>query len=227
LDQTTGEIWATGYFSNSVDFGGGALTSAGATDIFVVKYSSAGAYVRAWRWGNTSWDKGYGIAVDRSGNAVVTGMFLGNVDFGAGMLTNTGGGDIFLVKYSASGICQWSKSWGSSIAIDETGNAVSFDASGNVLLTGAIEEPIDFGGGSLVGRGYYSPFIAKFASDSAGTYSWAKRYNSAGHGHGWAIAADSVGNVLAAGDFAGSINLGGATLTATGPSDTFIVKLGP
>jgi hypothetical protein len=226
VDQTTGETWATGYFANSVDFGGGALTSAGASDIFVAKYSSAGAYVRAWRWGNTSWDKGYGLAVDRSGNAVVTGMFTGNVDFGAGTLANTGGGDIFLVKYSASGICQWSRGWGSAVTINEIGYGVSFDGSGNVLLTGAIEEPINFGGGSLWGNGWFNPFIAKFTS--AGAYSWAKRYASTGHGHGLAIAADSADNVLAAGDFAGSVNLGGATLTAgTGSTDTYVTQLRP
>jgi hypothetical protein len=226
VDQTTGETWATGYFAGSVDFGGGALTSAGGTDIFVIKYSSAGTHVWSQRFGNTSADKGYGIAVDQAGSAVVTGMFTGNVDFGAGTLTNTGGGDIFLVKYSASGVCQWAKSWGSAISIDEVGYAVGFDGSGNVLLTGTIEQPINFGGGTLTGDGWYNTFIAKFTA--GGAYSWAKRYtNGAGNSNGKGIAADGAGNALATGTFDVAINFGGATMTSPGGTDTYLVKLGP
>jgi hypothetical protein len=226
VDSVTGETWATGYFAGSVDFGGGTLTSAGSSDIFLVKYSASGAHVRSWRWGNTSWDKGHGVALDGSGSAVVTGMFTGNVDFGAGAHANTGGGDIFLVKYSASGVCQWSKAWGSSMAINEMANGVDFDGSGNVLLTGSIEEPINFGGGTLSGNGYYNTFIAKFTG--AGGHLWSKRYATGSHSHGWEIAADASGNVLTAGDFAVSTNLGGATLTTSaGAIDTFLLKLGP
>jgi hypothetical protein len=226
VDRTTGETWATGYFAGSVDFGGGALTSAGGNDIFVVKYSSSGSHLWSRRFGNTSTDKGYGIDVDLAGNVVVTGMFTGNVDFGAGTLTNTGGGDIFLVKYSASGVCQWTKNWGSAISIDEHGYAVAFDGSGSVLLTGAIEQPINFGGGTLTGDGWYNTFIAKFTA--AGTYSWAKRYvNGTGNSNGWAIASDGAGNALATGDFDVAINFGGATMTSPGGTDTYLVKLGP
>jgi hypothetical protein len=226
VDSTTGETWATGYFAGSVNFGGGTLTSAGGNDIFVVKYSSSGGHVWSRRFGNTSVDKGYGIDVDQAGNVVVTGMFTGNVDFGAGTLANTGGGDIFLMKYSASGVCQWSKNWGSAISIDEVGNGVAFDGSGNVLLTGVIQQPINFGGGTLTGDGYYNAFIAKFTA--AGGYSWAKRYvNGSGHSHGWQIAGDGADDALAAGDFDIAINLGGATMTSPGGTDTYLGKLGP
>jgi hypothetical protein len=123
-------------------------------------------------------------------------------------------------------VCQWSKSWGSSISIDEVGYAVAFDGSGNVLLTGTIEQPINFGGGTLTGDGWYNTFIAKF--DVLGGYSWAKRYtNGAGNSNGKGIAADGAGNALATGNFDVAINLGGVTMTSPGGTDTYLVKLGP
>ena len=40
-----GNVVIVGHFSNSVDFGGGALVSAGAFDIFVAKYDANGAHI--------------------------------------------------------------------------------------------------------------------------------------------------------------------------------------
>jgi hypothetical protein len=123
-------------------------------------------------------------------------------------------------------VCQWSKSWGSATSINEHGYGVDFDGSGNVLLTGTIEQPIDFGGGTLTGDGWYNAFIAKF--NAAGGYSWAKRYvNGSGNSNGWVIAADGAGDALAAGDFDVAINLGGVTMTSPGGTDTYLGKLGP
>jgi hypothetical protein len=227
VDQTTGEAWATGYFGGTVDFGGGNLTSAGGTDIFAVKYSSTGSHVWSRRWGSTSDDKGFGIAVDQAGSMVATGVFINSVDFGAGPVANSAGGDIFLAKYSAAGICQWSKGFGSTTSLsNESGYGVAFDPSGNVLLTGGVVSTVNFGGGSTTGDGWYNAFIAKFTG--SGGYVWAKRYpNGTGHSNGRAIESDGAGNALATGDFEVAINLGGGTLTSPGAQDTYLVKLGP
>ncbi|MBI2819399.1 MAG: hypothetical protein HYX73_05410, partial [Acidobacteria bacterium] len=58
------------------------------------------SHIWSRRFGSTSFDSGYGVAVDGNGNAVVTGAFNGTVDFGGGGLTSAGGGDIFVVKLS-------------------------------------------------------------------------------------------------------------------------------
>ena len=88
-------ILVTGLFQGTVDFGGGPLTSAGVSDIFVAKYDAAGAHLWSQRFGDTGFDQGNAIAVDGADDVLVTGYFGGTVDFGGGPLTSAGRGDIF------------------------------------------------------------------------------------------------------------------------------------
>src|SRR5262249_45103822 len=93
-----GAIVMAGYFQGDVDFGGGALSSAGGKDIFVVKIDSAGSVLWAKRFGSTGDDYVRGVAVDSMNNIVVTGRFEGTVDFGTASLQSAGDRDIFLAK---------------------------------------------------------------------------------------------------------------------------------
>ena len=43
-------------------------------------------------------DYGKGVAMDGSSNVVVAGRVEGTVDFGGGLLTSAGAGDIFVLK---------------------------------------------------------------------------------------------------------------------------------
>ena len=74
----SGNIFATGYFYGSATFGSTTLTTAGASDIFIAKYTGSGNLLWAKRAGGTGSDYGYGIATDKSGNCLVTGSFYGS-----------------------------------------------------------------------------------------------------------------------------------------------------
>ena len=95
--------YITGNFQGTVDFGGGDVTSAGNTDIFVLKLNSSGTFQWVNTYGSTSSDAGNGITVDSSGNAYITGYFQGTVDFGGGDVTSAGNLDIFVLKLNSSG----------------------------------------------------------------------------------------------------------------------------
>ncbi|MDH3217711.1 MAG: T9SS type A sorting domain-containing protein, partial [Candidatus Krumholzibacteria bacterium] len=91
-----------GEFQGTVDFGGGNLMSAGGYDIFVAKYDSSGVHQWSQHAGSTAEDYGADVAVDAAGNAVVTGVFQGTVDFGGGNLVSAGGYEIFVAKYGST-----------------------------------------------------------------------------------------------------------------------------
>jgi uncharacterized protein (AIM24 family) len=104
----SGNVVITGYFYGTVDFGGDTLTSAGGSDIFLAKFDANGTHLWSQRFGDTnSFQEGYSIAFDSSGNVVLTGTFRGTVDFGGGLLTSAGSDDIFLAKFDGNGTHLW------------------------------------------------------------------------------------------------------------------------
>src|SRR3989338_2819744 len=129
-----------------------------------------------WSWaksaGGASWDLGYSVSTDASGNVYMTGRFnISTITFGTTTLTNAGDYDIFIVKYDAAGNVLWAKSAGGTSS--DVGTCVSTDASGNVLMTGSFQSPaITFGTTTLTSVGYGDIFIVKF--DATGNILWAK-----------------------------------------------------
>ena len=164
--------------------------------------------------------------MDAGGDIVLTGSFLGTIDFGSGnTLTNPGGASqiIFLAKLSPLGSPLWSKSFANGSTTNGVGLGLAVDGSGNVVLTGQINGAVDFGGGSLgVGQ---SAYAAKFSS--GGTHLWSQAFSGTSNTTGFGIATDANGNVGLVGGFAGSLNTGQVTLTSAGSMDGLVLKLGP
>ena len=50
--DAAGGVFVTGDLAGSIDFGGGALMSAGGTDVFLASFTTTGAYVWAKRFGD-------------------------------------------------------------------------------------------------------------------------------------------------------------------------------
>jgi len=77
--DSSGNVYATGWFQNKVCFdpgGGDPHTAKGSFDVFLSKFDSSGNFQWARTWGGYGWDRGgCGVATDRSGNTYVTGSF--------------------------------------------------------------------------------------------------------------------------------------------------------
>ena len=103
--------------------------------------------------GTSAFEWGYGVAVDSSGNAYVTG-------YTEGALTGTNAGwrDIFLTKYDSSGTQQWMRQTGTS-AGDE-GMGVAVDSSGNAYVTG-----MTYGALTGTNAGDSDIFLMKYDTD--------------------------------------------------------------
>jgi Beta-propeller repeat len=219
--DTTGNVYVAGGFQGTVDFGAGPLTSAGGTDIFLLKLDANGTPLWSRRFGGAGDDVGYGVAVDGSGNAYLTGSFQGAVNFGSGLLASAGGADAFVLKVDTAGNTLWSRSFGA--AGDDVGNGVAVDGAGNAYLTGSFHGAVDFGTGALASAGGSDVFVVKL--DSNGNTLWSRRFGGSADGVGNGVALDGSGNPYLTGSFHGAVDLGSGPLASAGGADIFALKL--
>jgi hypothetical protein len=110
--DAAGNVYVTGNYAGTANFGGISRTSAGNNDVFVAKYNSSGTPQWVRSAGGTGTDYGAGIAVDAAGNVYVTGYYQGTASFGGISSTSAGLYDIFVAEYNSSGILQWVQSAG-------------------------------------------------------------------------------------------------------------------
>ncbi len=221
--DASGNIFIAGFFTGTVNFGGGPLVSAGVADMVVAKYSPTGTHIWSQRFGSTGDDEATSVATDASGNIFVTGAFEGTVNFGGGALVSAGDYDIVVAKYGPTGTHLWSQRFGSTAG--DAGVSVAADASGNVFMTGYFEKTVDFGGGPLMSADDYDIVVAKYTP--TGTHVWSRRFGSTGTDIGISLATDAAGNVFMTGYFTGTADFGGGPLVSEGGIDIVVAKYGP
>lgn len=144
----SGNVVATGYFTGTVGFNPASTSvaynlasSAGSSDVFVLKLSASGSYVSAFRLGSTGSDVGYGVKTDASGNLYLAGKFSNTVNFNpAGTTTYSstsfGSADAFFAKYNASYARVWHYTYGTTVA--DQANGITVDNQGNAYIVGQI-----------------------------------------------------------------------------------------
>jgi hypothetical protein len=220
----SGNVLITGLYYSTINFGGGVLTSSGSADVFVAKFTAAGAHAWSRTCGGTSYDSGRAVAADPSGNVLVGGSFSDEASFGGAPMTSAGQADLFLAKYSSAGSHVWSSRFGS--AGNEGIHSLGADSDGNILVAGDFDTSVDFGGGALTCAGDYDAFLAKLTS--GGSHLWSKRFGSTGSDTTWGGAAVSADRrVVLAGTFTGTVDFGGGNLMSAVSRDLFLVEFGP
>jgi len=160
--DASGNVFITGWLKGTVWFGGIMLVSQGNYDVFVAKLNTNGTWQWAVRAGGTELDEGWGVAVDASGNAYITGGFHGTATFGSTTLISEGSRDVFVAKLNTNGAWQWAVRAGGTDIDDGTGVAV--DTDGNVYITGLFYGTATFGGTTLISYGVGDVFVSKFGS---------------------------------------------------------------
>jgi hypothetical protein len=151
-----GNLYATGFFSGTVDFDLGAgvanlAASGNSNDIFILKVNSSGAHIWSKKYGSTGSDGAWTISTDIHGNVYVTGGFTGEVNFNPGasaetLTTLSNSQDAFILKLDSSGSYLWSKRIGGTGS--DTGIAIIPDRNGNVYTAGIFTNTVDFNPGA-------------------------------------------------------------------------------
>jgi len=151
--DSSGNVYVTGYTEGGLD----GNTSAGGSDLFVVKYNSSGTKQWTKQLGSSIDDKARGVATDSSANVYVTGYTGGGLDGN----TNSGLEDLFVVKYNSSGTKQWTQQLGNDS--QDYAYGVATDSSGNIYVAGCTYGGLD--GNSYAGSS--DLFVVKY--NSSGT----------------------------------------------------------
>jgi len=211
-------IYMTGFFSGTVDFGAGGLTALGSNDIFLAKFNSTGVHQWSKRFGDAANDAGLALVIDSGNNVIIGGRIGGTTDFGGGGLITAGGSDAFIAKFNGSGTHVWSKNFGdvSSQEVDALASV-----NGDVYATGTYFGTINLGGVDLPSAGLTDIFLARFSSSAA--HQWSKNFGDAMSQNGVDVDADVTGVYLLA-NFQGGVNFGGGTLSSAGSQDVAIAR---
>jgi hypothetical protein len=248
-----GNVYVTGHYSSNPvtlyseneSSTSKTLTNGGNYDVFIAKYSTDGNVLWAARISGIGYDSGEGIAVDSGGNVYVTGLYVSNQvtlyseneSSTSKTLTNGGGYEAFIAKYSTDGNVLWAARIGGSNT--DYGYGIAADSGGNVYVTGRYESaPITLysenessTSKTLTNGGGYDAFIARYSTD--GNVLWAARIGGIGAEYGLEIAVDSGGNVYVTGHYSSNpVTLynedesDSKTLTNAGGPDVFIAKYG-
>jgi hypothetical protein len=218
---------------------GGALQPAfkdGGMDVFVAKLNPAGsALVYSTYLGGRGFEMGMGIAIDRPGNAYVTGLTNSdNFPIVSALQPTFGGGaeDAFVTKLNptGSGLVYSTYLGGSGAGWGESAYAIDVDSAGQAYVTGVTNSP-DFplvnAFQSTVG-GLTDVFVAKLKPTGAGLV-YSTFMGGLGEDAGRGIGIDSSGSAYVTGQVSsdGLASPGVLQPTRSGPSDAFAAKFGP
>ncbi|MCX7878718.1 MAG: SBBP repeat-containing protein, partial [Ignavibacteria bacterium] len=249
----SGNVFLTGQASaNSLPVynpGGGAYyqgTYGGGGDIIILKFTNSG--VRQWAtfYGGNNTDNVNSVSVDASGNVFIAGSTMSGTfplyDAGGGAYyqgSHAGSYDVFILKFTNSGVRQWATYYGGDASDDS--KAMSVAINGNIFISGSTSGGsfplLDPGAGvyfqGTYGGGPADAFILKFTNN--GVRQWATFYGGSGNDVGYGVCTDPAGNVFMTGQTTGGTfplqNPGGGayyqgTHGGEGSSDVFISKFG-
>jgi peptidoglycan hydrolase-like protein with peptidoglycan-binding domain len=145
--DSSGNIYATGTFQNTVNFGGGNITTSD-KDIYLLKLNSSLAFQWVKRFavdnGEAGTALGTAVTVDEDGNVYSVGEIAGTFDLGGGTQALGSNEEAYIVKHDSSGTFQWSKTVGGVGGFDNRVQDIVIDSNDFVITAGQITGNTDF-----------------------------------------------------------------------------------
>lgn len=222
VTDASGNVYVAGTFENFGSWGTTSLPAHGGNDIFLTKYSATGKPQWVIRQGGTDADAASSVAIDNSGNLIMTGSFRGTGTFGSGNnLVSNGIDDIFLSKVNSAGNVIWSKRAGGTD--QDVAFAITTDNNGDIYLAGYFRGTITFPGSTvtMTSQGGTDALIAKY--DASGNLVWAKSGGGTGNDFAYGVAVKGS-NVAIVGQFDLNADFSSTILNSSGSADIFLAE---
>ena len=223
-----GNVYVCGSFNTSVTVGNNNLVvspAGAAKNIFLAKFTSAGALAWVQHPSGGNPDADGGLAIDPAGNVYLPNFISSPIDFGGGVtLKNSTTYNAILSKYNSAGVIQWARAAGGAKAgFYNAYFDAALDSAGNVYAGGGLSSTAGGNNGSPVA------VISKY--NPAGTLQWtesatgrpASRFSSLV----CRCAVDAEGNCFLAGLYEATNTFGATVLQPQGTNNIFLCKVTP
>ncbi len=196
----------------------------GTADVTKLDKSGTQAWKKSFTTiGSGSYSVVRGVTVDKVGDVIVVGQYLGAMSVNGVALTSAPNGtDVFVIKLDTTGATKWSQSFFGTG--DQAGMGISAAADGNVFIIGTMDGTMALGNAILSSVGGDDVFVVKL-DGATGTPTWGKNFGDANSQFGWDVVATPDGNVAVTGQFEGNINFGQGNLGNGGGADMYLAKL--
>lgn len=218
--DNAGNIYITGQFRSTSQFGAFSINSAGSTDVFIAKLNSSGVFQWVKKGGGSGFDAAYGITLDAGGNIYITGSFNNTALFGNTQF-NTTGNAAFVMKYNSNG--------NELIGTQSSGNIdgvwpndIHVTIQGEIYICGFYYQNAQFGSTQISSSGNKDCFIAKL--NNLFFWQWAKSSGGTQNDIYESLSISQNGILYITGMFQQTANFGGTILTSTGGQDAVIAR---
>lgn len=215
-------VFLLGRAFGKINFGGGTLDAVGTDDVFIAKLTGDGLHLWSGLVGGADPDRAERMAIDGSGDLIVTGTFTGEADFGFGEVTSAGARDAFVLKLDGGyGLPRFVRIIGG--VGDDYGFGVDTNAAGDVFVAGRFGETVAVGTEYLTSEGGTDIYLAKLTS--TGLPVWSTSFGSTGDDlvhdlrH---LTVDGEDRLALVGHTYDGINFGAGPLVGGGDRDLFV-----
>ncbi|HRH71172.1 MAG TPA: SBBP repeat-containing protein [Flavobacteriales bacterium] len=215
-------IYVTGSCQGNTDFGNDIVLpgSGSLDDWFTARYDTDGNCIWADRIADSpGTSEGRGIALDDDDGIFVTG-FAGSSGYSFGDVVVNNGGftrQAVIVKYDSTGTAQWARSTNGTTGGRTSARGISV-AGDRLYITGQVYFATAGYQGLPITTTNTTSHAFILACDLEGEPVWARAYGG-GDNEGFAVAADTLGNVFMTGRMWGSLYLEDDTLTSVSNDD--------
>lgn len=188
--DASGNIYITGYFQGSIDFGGGLIQSSSGGDQrtnvgFVASFTSQGIYRWATSLSGQGAVSGLAISVNRAGDVVVGGSYA----YGFYPVARAGLNGMFLMSFAPDGTTRWAHAYP---MVSFYGMALTHDAAGAFYAVTAYRGSTNFGGVDIEATD--GPNTVLLSLTAMGTHRWSRRVDLTS-GYRLSLAADAGGTL--------------------------------